>query len=120
KAAMQAAVRAEIALTEGTWIDPRAGRITFKEYAQDVWLPSRHLEVTTYAAYASNLRIHFIPFFGEYPMALIMPAMVQEWVNRAGKPTTVTGKRRKGLAARSIVKYHVMLHAIFARAVADR
>ena len=28
KAAMQAAVRAEIALAEGTWIDPRAGRIT--------------------------------------------------------------------------------------------
>src|SRR5450756_3258779 len=49
KAAMQAAVRAEIALAEGTWIDPRAGRITFREYAQKVWLPSRHLEVTTYA-----------------------------------------------------------------------
>jgi len=43
KAAMQAAVRAEIALADGTWIDPRAGRITFKEYAQNVWLPSRHL-----------------------------------------------------------------------------
>lgn len=120
KAAMQAAVRAEIALAEGTWIDPRAGRIAFGEYAQNVWLPSRHLEVTTYAAYASNLRIHFIPFFGDYPMARIMPAMVQAWVNQAGKPTTVAGKTRKGLSARSIVKYHVMLHSIFARAVADR
>lgn len=120
KAAMQAAVRAEIALAEGTWIDPRAGRITFKEYAQNVWLPSRHLEVTTYAAYASNLRIHFVPFFGDYPMARIMPALVQEWVNQAAKTTTIADKRRKGLSARSIVKYHVMLHSIFARAVADR
>ncbi|EYR65281.1 integrase [Actinotalea ferrariae CF5-4] len=120
KAAMQAAVRAEIALAEGTWIDPRAGRITFREYAGQVWLPSRHLEVTTYAAYASNLRIHFIPFFGDYPLARIMPAMVQEWVNQAGKPPQVAGKGRKGLSPRSIVKYHVMLHSIFARAVADR
>lgn len=120
KAAMQAAVRAELALAEGTWIDPRAGRLTFREYAENVWLPSRHLEVTTYAAYASNLRIHFIPFFGDYPMARIMPAMVQAWVNQAGTPKTVAGKERKGLSARSIVKYHVMLHSIFARAVADR
>jgi len=120
KAAMQAAVRAEIALADGTWIDPRAGRITFKNYAQDVWLPARHLEVTTQAAYASNLRIHFIPFFGHYPLARIMPTTVQEWVNQAGKPRQVDGKTRKGLAARSIVKYHVMLHSIFARAVSDR
>ena len=120
KAAMQAAVRAEIALAEGTWIDPRAGRITFKEYAHNVWLPARHLEVTTQAAYASNLRVHFIPFFGDYPLARIMPTTVQEWVNQAGKPRQVDGKTRKGLSARSIVKYHVMLHSIFARAVADR
>ena len=120
KAAMQAAVRAEIALAEGTWIDPRAGRITFKEYAEKVWLPSRHLEVTTQAAYASNLRIHFIPFFGHYPLGRIMPTTVQEWVNQAGKPRQIDGKSRKGLSARSIVKYHVMLHSIFARAVTDR
>src|SRR5665647_3547241 len=120
KAAMQAAVRAEIALAEGTWIDPRAGRITFREYAEKVWLPSRHLEVTTQAAYASNLRIHCIPSFGHYPLGRIMPTTVQEWVNQAGKPRQVDGKARKGLSARSIVKYHVMLHSIFARAVTAR
>src|SRR5665648_1037836 len=81
KAAMQAAVGAEIALAEGTWIDPRAGRITFREYAEKVWLPSRHLEVTTYAAYASNLRIHFIPFFGHYHLG--MPRLVDRDFRRA-------------------------------------
>src|SRR5450756_932143 len=120
KAAMQAAVRAEIALAEGTWIDPRAGRITFKEYAERIWLPSRHLEVTTYAAYASNLRIHFIPFFGDHPLGRIMPTTVQEWVNQAGNQRQDHDKTRKGLSARSIVKYHVLLHSIFARAVTDR
>lgn len=60
KAAMRAAVHAEIALAEGTWIDPRSGRITFRDFAERVWLPSRHVEAP-YAAYASNLLIHFIP-----------------------------------------------------------
>lgn len=44
KAAMRAAVHAEIALAEGTWIDPRSGRITFRDFAERVWLPSRHVE----------------------------------------------------------------------------
>src|SRR5665647_1180075 len=87
KAAMQAAVRAEIALAEGTWIDPRAG-------------PT--------------------PFYGDYPLGRIMPSTFQEWANQAGNPRQVQGKARKGLSARSIVKYHVLLHSIFARAVTDR
>ncbi len=59
RAAMKAATKVEGTVEDGTWIDPRAGRITFKEYAEDVWLPSRHLEVTTRAGYVSYLRTHF-------------------------------------------------------------
>lgn len=109
--AMKAALKAEGTVESGTWVDPRAGRITFKEYAQDVWLPSRHLEVTTRAGYLSYLRTHFVPFFGQMPLARIMPTTVQQWVNQAGD---------RGLAPRSVAKYHVMLHSVFARAVRDR
>jgi integrase len=111
RAALRAALKAEGTVEDGSWIDPRAGRITFKEYAEDVWLPSRHLEVTTRAGYVSYLRNHFVPFFGHMSLARIMPSTVQEWVNQAGS---------KGLGARSIAKYHVMLHSVFARAVRDR
>jgi len=45
------------------------------------------------------------------PLARIMPSTVQEWVNRA---------TRSGLSPRSVAKYHVMLHSVFARAVRDR
>lgn len=119
-AALRAAVRAENSVIDGTWIDPRAGRITFQEYAENVWLPSRHLEVTTRAGYRSNLRIHFVPFFGHMQLARIMPSTVQAWVNQAGEPRTVDGVVHKGLSPRSITKYHVMLHSIFARAMRDR
>lgn len=109
--ALKAANRAEGKVQDGTWIDPSAGRITFREYAEDVWLPSRHLEVTTKAGYKSYLRKHFVPFFGDMHLARIMPSTVQEWVTQATD---------SGLAPRTITKYHVMLHSVFARAVRDR
>lgn len=109
--ALRAAQRQDDHVVNGQWLDPAAGRITFKEYAEEVWLPSRHLEVTTRAGYVSYLRNHFVPFFGQMPLAQIMPSTVQDWVNQA---------TRNGLSPRSVSKYHVMLHAVFARAVRDR
>ncbi|GGC14021.1 tyrosine-type recombinase/integrase [Cellulomonas sp. APG4] len=109
--AERAAMRAEERITDGTWVDRRAGRVTFRAYAEDVWLPSRHLEVSTLAAYRSYLRRHFIPFFGEMRLAQITASNVQTWVRSA---------LDQGLSPRSIAKYHVMLHSVFARAVRDR
>ena len=120
RAAERAANRQDDKVADGSWIDPAAGRITFQHYAEDVWLPSRHLEVTTRAGYRSYLRIHLVPFSGEMQLARIMPSTVQEWVNQAGRPRVVDGKQVKGLSPRSIAKYHVMLHSVFARAVRDR
>src|SRR5665647_441823 len=109
--AQRAAQRQDDYIVNGHWLDPAAGRITFKEYAEEIWLPSRHLEVSTRAGYVSYLRNHFVPFFGHMPLARIMPSTVQDWVNQAA---------RNGLAPRSVTKYHVMLHSVFVRAVRDR
>ena len=76
-----------------------------------MWWPSLHLEISTKAAYRSNLDRHFLPFFGNYPLSAILPSLVQAWVT-----TALQG----GLSPRSVVKYHVVLHGIFARAVRDR
>ena len=43
-------------------------------------------------------------------MARSRPRLVQDWVTKAAAD---------GLSARSIRKYHTMLHSIFARAVRD-
>jgi integrase len=116
--AEKAAQRQDDKIGEGSWLDPVAGRVSFREYAETIWLPSRHLEVSTRAGYASYLRNHFVPFFGQMPLSRIMPSTIQEWVNQASQPSK-DGKR-KALAPRSIAKYHVMLHSVFARAVRDR
>src|SRR5450759_1654951 len=111
RGAGRAADRQDDTVSDGTWIDPTAGRITFQEYAEEIWLPSRHLEVTSRAGYQSYLRNHFVPYFGHMRLARIMPSTVQVWVTQAVD---------RGLSPRSIAKYHVMLHSVFARAVRDR
>jgi integrase len=109
--AERAGRRAETRVETGSWIDRNAGRITFRDYVEKVWWPSRHLEVSTMAGYRANLNRHFHPYFGDIPMADILPSTVQAWVTKA---------IGEGLSARSTVKYHVMLHGVFKRAVRDR
>ena len=109
--ALRAARREEQRVQTGTWHDARLGAITFKTYVQQQWLPSKHIEATTRAAYTSNLNKHFYPYFGKRPLAKITPSVVQDWVTLAAAG---------GLKARSIRKYHTMLHSIFKRAVRDQ
>ena len=98
-------------VAEGTWFDRTAGRISFADYVETVWWPSLHLEITTLAGYRSYLDKHFLPYFGPMPMRDILPSHVQAWV---------TAALDAGLAPRSVVKYHVLLHGIFKQAVRDR
>jgi integrase len=109
--ALRAANREEQKVLAGSWHDARLGAIAFKKYVERDWLPSKHVELTTMAAYISNLNKHFYPFFGPRPMAKISPSVVQDWVNLAAS---------QGLSPRSIRKYHTMLHSIFRRAVRDQ
>jgi integrase len=111
RAAERAARTAESAIAEGNWIDPTNGKITFRKYVEEQWWPSRHLELHSKAAYRSYLDRHFLPFFGDMPMRAILPSTVQAWVTQAVA---------SGLSPRSVVKYHVMLHSVFKRAVRDR
>jgi integrase len=109
--ARHAARRAESAVEGGSWFDRTSGKVTFRDYVEQTWWPSRHLELSTKQSYRSYLDRHFLPFFGDLPMAKIMPSTVQAWV---------TAAVADGLSARSVVKYHVMLHSVFKRAVRDR
>lgn len=108
--AQREAERQENLLEEGRWFDVARSNITFKNYVIDEWLPHKHLEPTTRAAYLSNCNKHFFPAFGDRPLGRIPPTTIQAWVTTAVE---------SGLSARSIRKYHVMLSSIFERAVRD-
>ena len=109
--AQRAAHREEQKVLAGSWHDTSLGDITFRDYVETEWLPHKHLEASTRAAYLSYLNKHFYPFFGNRPLNRISPSLVQDWVAKASA---------EGLSPRSIHKYHVLLSSIFGRAVKDR
>jgi integrase len=75
----------------GTWVDPRAGRVTFGEYATS-WLAERPtLRPRTRELYDSQLRCHLLPRFKEQELAAIQPAEIRSWhakLVRATSPNT--------------------------------
>ena len=53
----------------GTYVDPRRGSITAREYGEQKFLPSLvHLRPNSTATYASHLRTHVWPLYGERRM----------------------------------------------------
>lgn len=109
--ALRAAHREEQRVLAGSWHNAALGAISFRDYVERDWLPSKHIEATTRAAYVSNLNKHFFPFFGRRAIAKITSSLVQDWVTQASA---------SGLSPRSIAKYHTLLHSIFKRAVRDQ
>jgi integrase len=115
RAADRAAHREEARVRDGAWHDHTRGQVTFAEYVETVWLPSKHVETSTLAAYRSYLDKHFIPTFGRRPMGKILPSEIQRWVTTAS--ATADGN---GLSPASVRKYHTMLHSVFERAQRDQ
>ncbi|KQT89328.1 hypothetical protein ASG49_16235 [Marmoricola sp. Leaf446] len=75
----------------GNYVDPRAGRVTFGEYAA-AWQASQVHRRNTAAAVDSALRVHALPRFGDRAIASVRPSEVQAWVNDLTKrlaPATV-------------------------------
>jgi integrase len=87
--------KAEVDLLRGTWVDPKAGRITFREYAEP-WLRDRSLAPRTRELYGDLLRLHLFPAFGDVALDRITTEVVRAWhgeVTRAGKPPPVTAAK---------------------------
>jgi integrase len=63
----------------GSYLDPDAGRITFKKYAEQ-WLAAQTFEETTRQAVELRLRLHAYPVLGSKMLAQIKPSTVQAWL----------------------------------------
>jgi integrase len=97
------------ALVTGQYVDPRAGRITFREYAER-WRAGQVHRPTTQAYIDGNLRRHVYPVIGDRPLSSVRPTDVQAWV--------------KGMTARlapsTVGTIHGVVSGIFRAAVRDR
>lgn len=75
----------------GAYVDPRAGKVTFGEYAR-AWQAAQIHRPNTAAAVDSALRIHALPAFGDRSIASVRPSEVQTFVQRLSAnlaPSTV-------------------------------
>jgi integrase len=97
------------AVVTGQYVDPSAGRITFREYAES-WRATAVHRPATRGRIERTLRLHVYPVLGDRPIASIRSSAVQALV------TTAAGT----LAPSSLkVTYSVVL-SVFAAAVRDR
>ena len=67
------------AVVTGTYVDPKAGQITFRDYAER-WRQIQVQRPSSRAHVETMLRRHAYPTLGDRPLSSILPSDVQAWV----------------------------------------
>lgn len=91
----------------GTYIDPAAGQVTFRDYAE-AWRKRQVHRDSSAVHVESRLRLHAYPVFGDRPISAIRPSEIQAWI--AGIE----------LAPSSVAVLHGVVFGIFKDAVRDK
>lgn len=82
----------EVSVRSGTYVDPKQGKVTFREYAERWRADQLHHRRATVEQAESRLRLHVYPAIGSMPIANVRRPQVQACVNDMAKklaPTTV-------------------------------
>ncbi len=97
------------AVVTGQYVDPRAGKVTFEQYAT-TWAAGQPWRRKTRMRVEASLRVHLFPRLGDRPLAALRPTDVQAVVK--GLSDT--------LAPGTVRMTYVTLRAVFRAAVLDR
>jgi integrase len=93
----------------GQYVDPKAGRITFREYAEQ-WRAAQVHRPSTQAHHETMLRRHVYPTLGDRALSSILPSEIQAWAKR------LSGT----LAPSTVATVHSIVSSVFKAAVRDR
>jgi integrase len=96
-AAERCLVDIEADMRRGEWIDPDAGKVSLKEYAER-WIRERDLEDRTRELYEGYLRNHVGPYLGHLMLMELTPPRIRTWRmelvdGRTGAPTVAKSYR---------------------------
>ncbi|MGI5137716.1 MULTISPECIES: tyrosine-type recombinase/integrase [unclassified Streptomyces] len=83
----------EADMSRGHYIDPTAGKITFRKYAED-WLASQTTDAATRVAVESRLRLHAFPHLGSRPLAAFQPSNIRAWARLLDDTGAASSYRR--------------------------
>ncbi|MDM3973280.1 tyrosine-type recombinase/integrase [Mycobacterium marseillense] len=67
------------AVVTGQYVDPQAGRVTFREYAER-WRTMQMQRPSSRAHIETMLRRHAYPTLGDRPLSSILPSDIQAWI----------------------------------------
>ncbi len=73
-------VQVEADMSRGQYVDPRAGRTTFRQFAER-WLAAQTTDPTTRIAVETRLRLHVFPRIGSRPLDSFRPSHIQQLVH---------------------------------------
>jgi integrase len=110
KEAEDFAAKERVERGQGTWVDPRQGKVLLAEYAS-AWLKCRiKLRMRTRELYEGELRLHILPRLGSIEIAATSNAAVRNWY---------ASLFDKGLAQSTCAKNYRLLRTILTTAVED-
>ncbi|MFI1032289.1 tyrosine-type recombinase/integrase [Streptomyces sp. NPDC020951] len=69
----------EADMTRGQYIDPRASRTTFRQYAER-WVRTHTGEINSREAAERRLRLHAYPHIGSRPLGSFKPEHIRAWI----------------------------------------
>ena len=87
--------RVETAVLEGTYLDPKLGRIPFREWVDQWWGTTMHLRPSSRARSQGIVRNQLVPQFGDRPLASIRPTDVRGFVSQLAGSGLAPGSVRK-------------------------
>jgi integrase len=93
----------------GTYVDPRAGKITLQEFAEQ-WLTAQGHRASTRRLYERTMRLHVLPVLGQRPLASIRRTDIQALVTASAEQ----------LAPKTVENHLRLIRAVFNAAVEDR
>lgn len=73
------ASRLESELARCTYLDPRAGEITFRRYA-DQWVDGQFADANTTYQVRARLQLHAYPMLGHLAMQVVTPSHIRHWL----------------------------------------
>lgn len=96
-------------ISRGTYVDPKAGQVTFRAWAEE-WRARQQHRPSTATTVEGHLRNHVYPVLGDRPLATIRPSHIEALV------MTLSQK----LAASTVETVYRYVAAVFGAAVRDR
>lgn len=105
-------VKQESAKQTGSWLDPKAGKVTVAEFALETWLPAQNTIARTDHEYLGIINRYLIPEWGEREIRSIKPSEAGAW-----QALLVSKYKLSGQYPNRVARY---VRSMFQLAVIDR